>query len=134
MLSGSETSSEMNVAVAPILRSASVVRCPFSELRAPTKTKSHTAELPSYFVPNPVIGSSHQSGRLDVLRFAFRVVVASFGRKPSAFAAAITRARASPAEATVVVEGVGHGAEADPGGSCHIADRRPEWELDSVDG
>jgi hypothetical protein len=42
--------------------------------RTDQNVKSHTAELPGHFVPNPFISSSHQGGRLDVLRFAFRVV------------------------------------------------------------
>jgi hypothetical protein len=42
--------------------------------RTDQNVKSHTAELPGHFVPNPFISSSHQGGRLDVLRFAFLVV------------------------------------------------------------
>jgi hypothetical protein len=37
-----------------------------------------------------------------------------------------SRARVSPAQATVVVAGLRHGADADRGGSCHVAHRRPE--------
>ena len=42
--------------------------------RTDQNVKFHTAELQGHFVTNPFISSSHQSGRLDVLRFAFRVV------------------------------------------------------------
>ncbi len=74
MLSGSEKPSEMNVAS----RRFSVA-LPWSFVRSQSwrtdqNVKSHTAELPGHFVPNPFIGSSHQGGRLDVLRFSFRVV------------------------------------------------------------
>ncbi len=117
MLSGSEKPSEMNVAS----RRFSVA-LPWSFVRSQSwrtdqNVKSHTAELPGHFVPNPFIGSSHQAGDSSA---ALRVPSLRWRRSDGTRAPSPprSRARASPAQATVVVEGLRHGADADRGGCC----------------